>query len=163
MKSKEKLKNSEWILIILVIVLLLTIIFIFVTYYGSNKDIVSYVGFAGTIVSIILAVLAIVYTYYQNVSQEQSSYRISEQIIKLSTVASKLNEIDEIAVNLRQTLAGIETLKGQVMSLQIMQQKNQSIITPEQKKFKSENIPDKEVAITAPETNTDSNNENNNG
>lgn len=151
--SKEKLKNSEWILIILVIVLLLIIIFIFVTYYGSNKDIVSYVGFAGTIVSIILAILAIVYTYYQNVSQQQSSYRISEQIIKLASVTSKLNEIDEIVINLRQTLAGIETLKGQVTSLQIMQQKNQSKITPEKKTLTSENIPDQEMAITGPEEN----------
>lgn len=66
-------------------------IIIFSFYNGENKDVVSHLSLAGTISSIILAVLAIIYSYYLNNSQKIDSNNLREQIIKLSDVVEKIN------------------------------------------------------------------------
>lgn len=58
--------------------------------YGSSQDIVSHVSFAGTIVSIILAVLAIVYSYYQTFAQERDSATLSTQLQAMGRVVEDI-------------------------------------------------------------------------
>lgn len=64
--------------------------------YGSNPDVVSHVSFAGTLSSIILAVLAIVYAYYQTFAQQRDSSALSAQIevLRSTIVTSKENQSD---------------------------------------------------------------------
>ncbi|QXE01743.1 hypothetical protein [Terribacillus sp. DMT04] len=65
--SKEKVKNSRiekkdmgyWI-----VILVLIMVGQFTFFYGDKNDIVSHIGFGGTIVSILLAVVAIIYSFY---------------------------------------------------------------------------------------------------
>lgn len=58
--------------------------------YGDNREIVSHVSFAGTIVSIILAVLAIVYSYYQTFSQQRDSATLSAQLEAMGRVVEDI-------------------------------------------------------------------------
>jgi hypothetical protein len=76
--------------------------------YGSNTDMVSHVGFAGTIVSIVLAVVAIIYSYYQNFAQRRDSALLGQQLESLRTVAASLSregtDLGAIKDQIRQTL-----------------------------------------------------------
>lgn len=72
--------------------------------YGSNQDVVSHVGFAGTIVSIVLAVIAIIYSYYQTFAQRKDS----------SLLALQLENLQSVAANLQREGAGLTTVKDQI-------------------------------------------------
>jgi hypothetical protein len=95
----------KWLLLILIVILLQYILTGWVGEYGNNTNIVSHVSFAGTIVSIILAVLAIVYTYYQGLSQWQDSSNLTAQVSQLSYLVKDVaesrlgltSEVDRIA------------------------------------------------------------------
>ncbi|MEZ8154581.1 hypothetical protein ACED23_26400 [Vibrio splendidus] len=67
--QKEKVKPREWLYIIFIIILLQFIVQAAAWLYGGNDGALGYISFAGTVVSIILAVLAIVYSYIQSLSQ----------------------------------------------------------------------------------------------
>ena len=59
--------------------------------YGADKEVLSHVGFAGTIVSIVLAIIAIVYSYYQTFAQERDSATLAEQLRNLGSVSNALS------------------------------------------------------------------------
>ncbi len=91
------------------------ILTLWTTTWGGDSQIVSHVSFAGTLVSIILAVLAIVYSYYQNFSQQRDSSSISTQIETLRTVVEdirrsgtgvsvELNRLEDITKKLDHTI-----------------------------------------------------------
>lgn len=63
--------------------------------YGGNSGALNYISFAGTIISIILAVLAIVYSFVQSISQQTSSEKISSQVEKLISVTNKIETSKE--------------------------------------------------------------------
>jgi len=85
------MKTREWILIIL----LLSIVQAFIWYVSfvnsSNISALGYVSFAGTIISIILAVVAIIYNFTESVGQKNKSDLISIQIEKLRDVVSNID------------------------------------------------------------------------
>lgn len=81
--SKRSSNSFFWLLGLFIVIETQYIINGWVTGYGNNQTIVNYVSFAGTIVSIILAVLAIVYSYYQNFAQQRDSTTIATQILEL--------------------------------------------------------------------------------
>ncbi|NUE48125.1 hypothetical protein HUC45_24465, partial [Escherichia coli] len=58
--------------------------------YGGNSGALGYLSFAGTAVSIILAVLAIIYSFLQSSAQEKSSLNISTQVAKLVDVVQNI-------------------------------------------------------------------------
>lgn len=87
--------NERWILLLIVAGLGQYVISGWVQDYGSNAQIVSYVSFAGTIVSIILAVLAIVYSYYQSFSQQRDSSNLAVQIDLLRNVVEEVRKSEE--------------------------------------------------------------------
>ncbi len=66
-------------------------IIIFTFYNGENKDVVSHISLAGSISSIVLALLAIIYSYYLNNSQKIDSNNLRDQISKLNDVVEKIN------------------------------------------------------------------------
>ncbi|WP_425543427.1 hypothetical protein, partial [Aeromonas salmonicida] len=67
----KKLETREWIFVILITVLIQFIIQASAWLYGGNSGALGYLSFAGTAVSIILAVLAIIYSFLQSSAQEQ--------------------------------------------------------------------------------------------
>jgi len=85
-----KKRTAINLLALLLVVLFEYIVIEWTRVYGSNDDVVSHVGFAGTIVSIVLAVIAIIYSYYQNFAQRRDSSLLGQQLENLRSVAEKL-------------------------------------------------------------------------
>lgn len=67
-----------------------------VSNYGADPDVVSHVSFAGTLVSLVLALLAIIYAYYQTFAQQRDSGGISAQIevLRNTILQSKETQLD---------------------------------------------------------------------
>ncbi|WP_421924845.1 hypothetical protein [Lysinibacillus capsici] len=98
-KEKEKKKTlTSWIekkdILYWLLIICLAAISIFTFQYSGDKDVISHWGFAGTIVSIILAVVAIGFTLYQSLSSEFSSSKIVESAEIISKVSEELNNSD---------------------------------------------------------------------
>ncbi len=95
------MKTREWIMVIFIVILIQFIVQGSAWIYGTNNSALGYISFAGTIVSIILAVLAIVYSYVQSITQQNSSNTISKQVDKLINVADRVDESkNELSVSL---------------------------------------------------------------
>ena len=58
---------------------------------AGNRDVIDYISFAGTLSSILLAVVAIVYSYYTTTAQKNDADRIATQIGSLGSTISTLN------------------------------------------------------------------------
>ena len=98
-KQREKKKTlTSWIekkdILYWLLIMCLAAISIFTFQYSGDKDVISHWGFAGTIVSIILAVVAIGFTLYQSLSSEFSSSKIIESAEIISKVSQELNSSD---------------------------------------------------------------------
>ena len=100
---------------IVVVVLAQYIISGWVNNYGTSADVVSHVSFAGTLVSIALAFLAIVYSYYQNFAQQRDAASIASQVELLRGVvlegrssqtqfAGELIKFEEISAKLDESI-----------------------------------------------------------
>jgi hypothetical protein len=77
--------------------------------YGADKDVVSHVGFAGTIVSIVLAVIAILYSYFQTFAQQRDAGALTKRLEELGTVSQSLSAAAERNTEQTQHLASIRT------------------------------------------------------
>ncbi len=71
----KKLETREWVFIMLIVVLIQFIIQASAWLYGGNSGALGYLSFAGTAVSIILAVLAIIYSFCSH-QRKRSHLRI---------------------------------------------------------------------------------------
>lgn len=102
MNNKKELSTREWILIILIISLVQGLIWYASFVNAGNGTALNYVSFAGTLISIILAVLAIGYTYGESVSEKNKSNAISNQIETLNNVLQNLkvqnSNLDKISL-----------------------------------------------------------------
>lgn len=95
-----KEKDYKYIIAILIIV----IIGLFTFFYGSeNNQIVSYLGFAGTITSLILSVVALIYTFYQSTTTVTQAQKLSETSTQL------INAMDMLEHTQKQLAASIES------------------------------------------------------
>jgi hypothetical protein len=91
-KHSVNLSTREWVLAISIVVLLQYVLTAWVNHFGSDTTVVSHVSFAGTLISIILAVLAIIYTYYQNFAQQRDSDSLALQIASMHQVLEEIRE-----------------------------------------------------------------------
>lgn len=130
-----------------VLVLLLALLFEYVVIewtrvYGGMPDIVSHVGFAGTIVSIVLAVIAIIYSYYQNFAQRRDSGLLSQQLENLRSVAANLQregtDLTTIKERIQQALdsatrteRSLLELGGQIASMKARVNEDTEIAEPQ--------------------------------
>lgn len=96
----------------------------------SGSEVINYVSFAGTIVSIILAVLAIVYSFYQSFTQQNNVDLISREVEKLKKTSKDINKSSEnisaASDVLPKILLEIETLPGLIDSTVASQIKMQT-------------------------------------
>jgi hypothetical protein len=90
--SRTMLSTSTFVLSLLLITVTEALILTFVLNNGNRTDVVSHISLAGTITSIILAVLAIIYSYYQTFAQRNDSAALARQIDLLTSVARELQE-----------------------------------------------------------------------
>lgn len=93
--TKNNFKTREWWMLIVLIIVIQWIIHFWSTEAMSSNEMVSYVSFAGTLVSTILAVLAIIYSFIQSASQQNSSEIISREVYRLQDIVSEVNSSAE--------------------------------------------------------------------
>ncbi|PHA78091.1 hypothetical protein [Bacillus toyonensis] len=76
--------------------LIILLVFVATGRLADNTDVVDYVGFAGTIVSILLAVIAIIYSFYQSSTYESAISKLDNSANKIQEVTTKLSNVSEI-------------------------------------------------------------------
>ncbi|NMH72797.1 hypothetical protein HF078_06915 [Bacillus sp. RO2] len=100
----EKKDLAYWILI-----LCLGSISVFTYEYSGDKEAINHWSFAGTIVSIILAVIAIIFTFYQSFSNEVSANKIEKAADKITAATidldvSELKQSSDVINNLAENM-----------------------------------------------------------
>ncbi|WP_242171042.1 MULTISPECIES: hypothetical protein [unclassified Pseudomonas] len=104
--KNEKFSTREWIFLILILLLIQFLIHWLSMKYGGSSSALGYVSFAGTVVSILLGLIAIIYSFVQSISQSSSAVEIREQIERLISAGEKItdskNEIHKSAQELRE-------------------------------------------------------------
>lgn len=98
--DEENLDKEEsslnWIekkdLLYWIIIICLGTISIFTFKYKTADEVIDHWGFAGTIISIILAVLAIIYTYYQSATTVDSTKRLERSTKKVQKATTRVEE-----------------------------------------------------------------------
>lgn len=98
MNEKSKFTKREWIHLIITLSIIQAFIWWVSFQFAGNSSALGYVSFAGTLISIILAVLAIGYTYGESHQQKNSSTTLANQIESLVAIKDKL-EIQAEALN----------------------------------------------------------------
>lgn len=83
MKSTNPLTKREWIFLIVILLLIQFVVHWLSLKYGSSVSALGYVSFAGTVVSILLGLIAIIYAFVQSFTQASSVVEIREQVDKL--------------------------------------------------------------------------------
>jgi hypothetical protein len=86
---------------------ILIIVGIFTFYYGTKEnEIVSYLGFAGTVSSLILSVVALIYTFFQSTSTINHSKKLSKTSNKFTKAVEELRETQEqLSVSVETVMA----------------------------------------------------------
>lgn len=105
----------HWLMLIVILMTVEGFVF-YVSFENSNSgSALGYVSFAGTITSIILAVLAIIYGFVQSGSQDRKSEAISEQMGMIKEVVDSLkksgNSLGSDVAKLEQLTIKIDDLK----------------------------------------------------
>ncbi|MDC4552855.1 hypothetical protein NQ784_18395, partial [Acinetobacter baumannii] len=102
MSEKTKFTKREWLLSIIILLIIEAFIFWVAFQFAGNSSALGYVSFAGTLISIILAVLAIGYTYGESHQQKNSSITLGNQIDSLIKIKERLevqtNALEDIKI-----------------------------------------------------------------
>ncbi|EKO5201054.1 hypothetical protein QNE95_004165 [Vibrio vulnificus] len=105
--NNKRFTKREWITLIILLGVIQAFFWYAVFENSQSASALAYVSFAGTLVSIILAVLAIGYTYGESISQKNKSDGLTEQIKTLGKLiesvemeAKSLENIQEISKEL---------------------------------------------------------------
>ncbi|QZA76429.1 hypothetical protein K4H28_08700 [Deefgea tanakiae] len=111
---KSNSTKSEWIMFnIICFLLFICVLYFFRDFFfhsvllSQDKRLFDAISFAGTVVSIVLGVLAIIYTIFQGFSSQSSSERLAIEIDKLSGVANSSKRQQE---KLEASLSGVDSI-----------------------------------------------------
>lgn len=120
MSKKQPFSKREWIQMIILLSLFQAFFWYVVFENGQSASALGYVSFAGTLVSIILAVLAIGYTYGESISSKNKNDALAEQINTLGTLiesveieAKSLEKIQDISSELSGFIGAYRDDKNQ--------------------------------------------------
>ncbi|HAV5002486.1 hypothetical protein EA702_11505 [Acinetobacter baumannii] len=114
MSEKTKFTTREWILSIIIMLIIEAFIFWVSFQFAGNSSALGYVSFAGTLISIILAVLAIGYTYVESQQQKNSSATFATQLDSLVKIKDKLQIQAEALENIQNLKNDITDFKAEV-------------------------------------------------
>ncbi|CEO04823.1 Uncharacterised protein [[Clostridium] sordellii] len=89
------------------VILLFFIIFWVSSYLYNDTDLVSYIGFSGTIVSIFLGIIAIIYSYFQT----------SDNAYTQKELSKTLDELNKASTNITTSVDKFSSLESKVLSL----------------------------------------------
>lgn len=149
-----KFSKREWVFSIIIVSLVQAFVWYSAFVNAGSGSALNFISFAGTLVSIILAVLAIGYTYGESISQKNQSDTVVNQISTLNQAISNIKEqtghleqVKDISENLAkfgkqmdskfdQTHKQVESLNSAICQLNMGQSKseksNNKDLTPEQ-------------------------------
>lgn len=106
--------------------LIIAIVFVFSGRLADNTLFVDYVGFSGTIVSILLAVIAIIYSFYQSSTYENATHKLDTSANKIEEAATKLSSVSDVervlkefkkeVTDIRSGISGLESIVQTVHS-----------------------------------------------
>jgi hypothetical protein len=97
--------------------LIISIVLIFSGRLADNTQIVDYVGFAGTIVSILLAVIAIIYSFYQSSTYENANTKLDNSAQKIENATKELSNVSEIKTTINEFAKEVGDIKSSISSL----------------------------------------------
>ena len=101
----KSLSTREWLFVILIIVMGLLILHGVSYEFSTSKRALGYVSFAGTIVSILLGLIAIIYSFVQSMTQSNSVVEIKNEVERL---VSASNDISQSNVKLHASAKHLE-------------------------------------------------------
>ncbi len=114
MSEETKFSTREWILSIIIMLIIEAFIFWVAFQFAGNSSALGYVSFAGTLISIILAVLAIGYTYVESQQQKNSSATFATQLDSLVKIKDKLQIQAQALDNIQNLKKDITDFKAEV-------------------------------------------------
>lgn len=164
--EKKSFGKREWLFLIVVLALGQLIVHMVSWRYAANANALGYVSFAGTIVSIILAVIAIIYGFVQTVEQSRSSSTIASQITSLygvvetfqksgGVLSEQLQQLGSISAGIVKSVALSEKSQEQIIKVQSSVDEMRDLVakaggglsTDGDRKKKSETVPAKESRL----------------
>jgi hypothetical protein len=103
----KNFSRREWLMLIVILLMLEAGALVSSHAFMSNQDVINYISFASTIASLLLAVLAIVYGFYQSESQKRTGDGIEIHLSKLSGAAEKLAVVSSDLSGNAEKIAGV--------------------------------------------------------
>lgn len=113
-KFLKKIETKDWLYLFVISLFLQFIIYYFSFIYGGSVKALGYISFAGTLISIILAVIAIGYTYGESIKQKSSSDQLLLEIAGLRDIKNKLAGQVDILENIADLKIAVEDTKNAV-------------------------------------------------
>lgn len=119
---KKKIETKDWVYLFIISLFLQFIIYYFSFAYGGSVKALGYVSFAGTLISIILAVIAIGYTYGESIKQKTASDQLLFEIAGLREIKDKLAGQVNILENIAEIKTDIKDTKDAVNKIDLLKQ-----------------------------------------
>lgn len=106
----EKKDMGYWI-----VILVLVLIGVLTVKLGDNPDVIDYLGFGGTIASILLAVVALIYSFFQTAASGNTTALLEDSAMRIENVTKsleKVNEITNITEKLEESLGALNLISS---------------------------------------------------
>lgn len=116
MTEKTKFTKREWIHLIITLSIIQAAIWFISFVYADNSSALGYVSFAGTLISIILAVLAIGYTYGESHQQKSTSVTFANQLDSLVKIKDDLKIQADALESMQNLKNDMTTFKQEVLN-----------------------------------------------
>lgn len=136
------LSNREWVFVIILVILSQFILHQYSSNMMNETQVINYISFSGTIVSIILAILAIVYSFFQSITQQSNSDKIASNLESLTGVASTVN------ISVDTMTAQVETLNTVVDDVRKLPSDIVSLVSNALEKLNKEHVVDIRAAFS---------------
>jgi hypothetical protein len=124
--NSQRFRRREWWLLIAVLLMIEYWIFSISHELAGEQTVVNYVSFAAAIASILLAIVAIIYSFVQSESQQRSGNAIASQVEQLQKASANLThskeqleaQLDRVGSVTTKIDALQDMLGGKISSLQ---------------------------------------------
>ncbi|WP_157760135.1 hypothetical protein [Delftia acidovorans] len=103
----KNFSRREWLMLIVILLLIEAGALISSHSFMSNQDVINYISFASTIASLLLAVLAIVYGFYQSESQKRTGDGIDNHLSNLRGTTDEMRKVSGDLVNSARGISGL--------------------------------------------------------
>ncbi|WP_098743542.1 hypothetical protein [Paenibacillus sp. EZ-K15] len=101
-------------LVYLIVILIGVIITLLTIRLGDNGSVVDYFGFAGTLISIVLAVVALIYAFFQSITYGNANSKLEESAKKIEEVTDDLKKVSNIENLTKDLTSSVEEVKSNI-------------------------------------------------